>query len=819
MTELESSSQRSAGQLLALLTAAFYTLFTLLPDSHSLMVAWPWVLIWQVALICPILWLLAILFNTKQFPQLGNKIDFWVGLVVIALIISTLGAELPNQARWYSWAAFGFIAALYALNDWLALPQRWYRLLVFQGGLAVAFILVSLSLWSFQTLLPELDRLAALSDYGVEGGFDFSVLELRNWAPFGHQNYVAGYLVLTLPLLMSLAIVESGWRRWLWFGSFAVGLVDLYTTSSRAGWLGLFVVGLVALAVGFIRSSLPKLWLLLSAATMMGLFLLLILTNNRLRGFFIGIFTGEGGGQLSYRVITMTTGWEMGIAHWLTGVGLGNVPFLYQEYLPPWAGTEAEMIYQLHSTPAQLWAELGLWGIMIQVGAIFVWGILCWRVLTQELARKDFILAVGMLCAVGGYFAVSVTDYQLDNMGISGILVIYFAILATIFRQQAFISLRMAKGLAWGGFAFLMAVVVWLIPIHRAWQVSTEGFMALAEEEVDIFQEKLTQAYELTPWNPYYAYQLGWNLGDLGLRSQQEELLQEGITWFERGLEVGRDREFGYSNLGWLQFYSGDVTAASESFTQAAELLPAKKGVFYGLGYSLLRQDQREAAIRALTLEVLRHPIFITSPVWELSDLQSVYPDVLESAIAQCDEFLDNNSLSNYCHRTRGILLWWQGDFDVAKEDLREYGNALSQLVLEISLGKDIAAVQDEASSPEIKQLLSAWLNQDQRPQLLQEAFVIAREEFPQQQHLENLINTMATSENFVQWLKDNAPTWQYRHQRSGFSVNLRQMGGAVPSDYYRVYENIPINVWFSSLFPSSSYFPELDSKLNQKRF
>ena len=206
-------------------------------------------------------------------------------------------------------------------------------------------------------------------------------------------------------------------------------------------------------------------------------------------------------------------------------------------------------------------------------------------------------------------------------------------------------------------------------------------------------------------------------------------------------------------------------------------------------------------------------------PLGVRSMSKSVYPEVLESAIAQCDEFLDNNSLSNYCHRTRGILLWWQGDLDAAKEDLSEYGNALSQLVLDLSLGKDIATVQDQVSSPEIKRLLSAWLNQDQRPELLQEAFVIAREEFPQQQHLESLITTMAGSENFIQWLKENAPTWQYRHQRSGFSVNLRQMGGAVPSDYYRVYENIPINVWFSSLFPSSSYFPELDSKLNQKRF
>ncbi|MDR9403385.1 MAG: polymerase, partial [Halothece sp. Uz-M2-17] len=333
MNAFQSQSKRSSGQLFALLTGFFYILFTLMPDSHSLIVVWPWVFIWQVGLICPVLWFLSILLRDKCFSQLGNKIDFGVGLLLISLIITTLFAEIPQKAIWYSWETLCFLAALYSLNYWLSSPQQRYRLLRFQGGLAIAFMLISLLVWGFQTLLPELDRLQSLRELGVNIQFDFSVLELRNWAPLGHQNYVAGYLVLVLPLLIALGIVESGWRRWIWITGVAVGLLDLYTTSSRGGWLGFFVVLLTGLIILLVRSSLPRLGLILSAFGSILLFLLFILANNRLRSLLFAVLSGEGGGQFAYRFITMTVGWNMGSNDFLTGIGLGNVPWLYQTYL------------------------------------------------------------------------------------------------------------------------------------------------------------------------------------------------------------------------------------------------------------------------------------------------------------------------------------------------------------------------------------------------------------------------------------------------------------------------------------------------------
>ncbi|MGA7933225.1 MAG: O-antigen ligase domain-containing protein, partial [Kovacikia sp.] len=250
----------SQGNLLGLLTFAFYLLLTLLPDSNSAMVQWPWVLFWQVGLFCPLLWLLG--FGWQQrLCWLGNRLDWMVGLLVLGLVISTLVAPFPNQARWYSWAAFCYLAALYALNTWLATPQRRSWLLTTQGVLNLGFICLSLLLWVSQILWPELSRLQGFQQYGVHLPFDFSNIELRNGFPIGHQNYVAGYLILSLPLLLGLGLVQTGWWRWLWWGGVGVGLVDLYTTSSRGGWLGAVLLGFIGFAVLLWRSPLPRRWI------------------------------------------------------------------------------------------------------------------------------------------------------------------------------------------------------------------------------------------------------------------------------------------------------------------------------------------------------------------------------------------------------------------------------------------------------------------------------------------------------------------------------------------------------------------------------
>ena len=81
----------NAGKLWLMLTTGFYVMFTLVPDSHSLMVQWPWVAFWQIGLLCPIIWLLSLIWHHRRLKLLGNGLDWVVGIATIGLIWAVLG--------------------------------------------------------------------------------------------------------------------------------------------------------------------------------------------------------------------------------------------------------------------------------------------------------------------------------------------------------------------------------------------------------------------------------------------------------------------------------------------------------------------------------------------------------------------------------------------------------------------------------------------------------------------------------------------------------------------------------------------------------
>ncbi|MFM7441885.1 MAG: O-antigen ligase family protein, partial [Snowella sp.] len=272
------------------------------------------------------------------------------------------------------------------------------------------------------------------------------------------------------------------------------------------------------------------------------------LLNNRINTAIVGLLQGNGNAELGYRLLNNVVGWRMGTSHLLTGIGLGGVPLLYQKYRPFWAGRDSEIIHQLHSTPAQLFAEMGLWGMIIPfMGGIWLIYQL-WQWLGRnkaELKQKntEFILIWSLCGALLAYGVMSLTDYQLDNLCISGTLVIYIACLINLFKSDpnlvnepllssspltSFISIfqnpNSKLAFCYGSLGLILAMMIWLTPIQRAWQLSSLGFDALSQKKLPAFVQLLTQAHQLAPWESYYSYQLGWNLGNTGLLAPNQQI-------------------------------------------------------------------------------------------------------------------------------------------------------------------------------------------------------------------------------------------------------------------------------------------------------
>jgi tetratricopeptide (TPR) repeat protein len=813
MMNSDTTSVNSQGRLIAMLLAGCYALFTLTPNSHSLMVTWSWVFLVQMTLLFPLIWLLWQVGSQKRFLSLGGYLDWLAIVIILALLISSIFAQFHNQAIWYSWMALGYLAALYALHHYLTTIKHKEKLLILQGYLNLAFITISLILWVSLTVLPELAIINYAKTLGVQLGFNFSILELRNWVPLGHQNYVAGYLILAIPLLVGLFLWEKNSRRWLWLGGVVLGLVDLYTTQSRGGWLAMGVIALLGVGVVAIYRR-RQAYLLLIASTV--ILVLFGLASPRLLNSLQSIIQGNGGGELDYRLINWQVGSQMGMSQPFTGVGLGNVPLLYQKFLPIWGGRESELAYQLHSTPAQLWAEMGIWGIVILLGAI-AWLIIYFvKLMLGKLSLNpdQSILTYCLCLALLGYGVVSFWDFQLDNTPITGTLVIYVAYLNSQVSTPR--SFSQSQGFVLGGMGLIVAMLLWLLPIHRAWLLSSQGFTALNEDKIPEFVDNLTWAHKIAPWQPYYPYQLGWNLGNIALTSGNPPLLPDARNWLTKGIEVSPYWEFGYSNLAWLWLVENPQQAAV-NFQAAIRLLPSKRGLFYGLGLSWLNQGETDKAIQAMTLEALRDPLFITSPIWRSPQLQLLYNQVTDAMLENYTAFLKANPEASYWGQCRGSLFWWLGDFKNAQKDFNRYGNSLSKTILELSQNNTLNNFSPSDNLHE-SLAIQAWLQPQQRTELLTQAWILATRTPIPEVKLQELLASLSNSSNFYEWLTQKAPTLEYRRQRLGFNLVSRQLDGVDPIDFLTVVENLPLSQWFTSLFPTFVTSPELESTLQPLR-
>jgi hypothetical protein len=817
----------SIEKILALLTAIIWATFTLIPNSHSLMATWGWVFIWQIGLLCPLLWFLLIWQRKDIFYKNSNNLEqlIAISLLIIGCFVSSFFAIFPKQASWHGWTFISLLCCLYAISSYLIK----YRLITTYGCVSFAFIVISLYVWLTDTLLPEISRINTLNQkYNIDLKFDFSVLELRNWAPIGHQNYVAGYLLLCLPIFVGLAIINKGKKRYFWIAGLMLGAIDLYSTSSRGGWLGLVVTCAVSLAILLFKSKLSRSWLVSIALGVFSLLGTFLLTNNRLLSLF-------SGGEFAYRWINSNIGWHMGTSHLFTGVGLGGIPLLYQKYRPIWAGRESELAYQLHSTPVQLFAEMGIWGLLFWVGSI-VFLIRLFFQISQankfDVAEEereflfvnktiDYSIFAGLL----GYIVISITDYQLDNLSISGTLVIFIACL--LFSQNTKIkevtSIDKKKVL----FKRVVSVilVIYLLrsfyPTHRAWQLSSQGFSALSEEKIDVFYNKLQESFKLAPWEAYYPYQIGWNLADLALktvdRQQQQQLLQTSIQWLETGNKVSPYQEFGYTNLGWL-LLGNNPAAATQSFRKAAELVPAKQGIFSSIAIGLFLQKKTNLAIEAFTIELLRDPLFITSPIWQTPFLKSIYPQLVESLEQKYTELIQKHPNKSYWKTCLTSLYWWQGKTDIIKQELSNLPNPLLDIIIDLDDRQNISDKLAKLPDSPTKLIITAWIEPQQRSELLQKAWVLARNEEIKPEILQQHLESMEKSATISQWLQKNAPSWTFRKERQGFGIVSRHLDGATPIDFNNVTENIPMEIWFSNLFPSPIYAPEIDLSLQEWR-
>jgi putative inorganic carbon (HCO3(-)) transporter len=367
--------------------------------------------------------------NATLEVALAWLLTIFLGLALYTFFKSESSPALTKQQLQLILPLGGFIIwqifSLLWAHDWsegLRLIELWVGFAVF---FVSGYLLLSRrgSQWLYYSMTLMV-LILAISQFIEYRQFEGNMLGV-----FFSHGITTELLALTLPL--QLAVFLSDKRRWLAIISLlvaAAGGAAIILTLRRGALLGLSVASML-IALALIRRWVPiaERWRII----LIGAAFLLFITGpllfrreyflERMRSAFqiqtaaVGRVTDIG---LTSRLTKWLTAWEMGKHNPLLGVGLGGYPTRYGEYRQYFianpryakiaAASEAEDFDEIrnpqaHSEYLQIFAELGIPGVLLFAAFWLGVGYLLWR------ARRtvESHIALG---ALGGLVAFAISS-------------------------------------------------------------------------------------------------------------------------------------------------------------------------------------------------------------------------------------------------------------------------------------------------------------------------------------------------------------------------------------------------------------------------
>lgn len=599
---------------------------------------------------------------------LGHGFDWLAILIILSAGLSTATAPFKLVAGWNFLLLASYGLVLYLVVNWLrysqGLRQRLWLGIVLTGTVTH---IVSLALWR-----PTWEMWTGKDFYSA----------IRNPFPLGHHNFVGGYCLLMLPLVVGFTLSQTNKGGWLGYGAIALNALALYASGSRGALLGALALGLLALPWYYIHHP-PKScrqWLIVS-----GLCLLLVAalaSNPRVRSLVSfnpsannAAFSIEqiADGPTQDRLFMLQAGQRIFMAHPLLGIGPGNLSRLYDLYRPVETGGGLELVQQLHNTPAQVLAELGILGIsgyLLWLGCLLKIGIALQKSITD---RRDRILLYSVGASWFAYSISSLTDYQLENIGIASTLILTSALLIDLansyLKESPAVSLsrRHRRLLSLGLLLFLSVII-------QTWARADAGFYLAhaAQKDVESFNfadadAKWAKASRLIPWDPTYAALSAEQFIDIQAQvtdpKKRELLRTAAIASLKTALQSAPNDPWFNQNLAVL--LSKDQPQQAERYLRrAARLVPrSENATYYSLGCTYLEQGKSSQATTAFVLESLANPEFLVDSIWKTQPFSEQLPEVLDQTLATWQQILSETAPGSYqyawLNQQIAVTQWW----------------------------------------------------------------------------------------------------------------------------------------------------------------
>lgn len=237
-------------------------------------------------------------------------------------------------------------------------------------------------------------------------------IRARVYSVFGNPNVLAEYLIMTIPLSISLMWYSKKIHKKLIFlATSGVLILSLVLTLSRGGWIGFAFSAFV-----FVLLIEKRLLLSIIPISVAGVFLLPQPILNRILS--IGNLADSSN---AYRLTMWGITLEIIRDHPIVGVGLGHIPFkqTFETYI------RTMPTYHAHNTYLEIAAELGIPGLIAFLFLLFIvfkYGI---QKLINGENRYIKIMAAGIFSGLAGVLAHG----AVENVIYLTRIIVYFWIL------------------------------------------------------------------------------------------------------------------------------------------------------------------------------------------------------------------------------------------------------------------------------------------------------------------------------------------------------------------------------------------------------
>jgi O-antigen ligase len=692
--------ENNRGFFLSILSPVyFFILF--IGGTYDGPLSWPVILSTHIIFLAGCAVLLARMFHNRTFRIAGGFIDPILLALLIYIAVRCFTSPFPRYAwnvlLWYTF----LLASFYLLLQYVT---REHDLLILTKIIALGTIVVSIySLFSFA-----------------------SGRSIRASLPMGHHNFLGGYLVLTLPLCISVCVNPRTKSAGIctplfWIAGSAIGIVALLTTGSLASFLSFGAVAVFLYLVGIRlpgndgsggdetgkkkvpgrpmrmrRFKMPRV-LIVSAVSVVIIMVLAFLflapfRNTGLR--LLDIVSGEFDDSIIARS-DIYRGAVAGIFDKpLFGAGPGMTPFIFPLFRRqnPALFVPGEVISQLHNAYLHIAFELGMIGLILVLAALS--SLLAPMYVRIREFRRDgnhyqWSLLPFVLASIGGYSLNALTDFQLHITGISVTFTLVAAIavrsmhISTVKQQDFFINRRKFLPIAALSIPVAIFIVKYLVPVHRAqyhFYRATRAIEKTARRvgyESDYYNsimQQLERSCDIDPDFGHYHFQAGlyceWMADRARAARKSGEANQfnnRAANHLRKALECNPYNPVYNIHTGGFFCKMGDCGEAVETLKMARVLDYFSPFPPFYLGVCNHTMGRNAKAIEEFRTALLLLPKLAVSTYWLDDENRALFENVIEASRSFLELRMSKKKERPWIKRALHVL-------DVAKKKVSEFG-------------------------------------------------------------------------------------------------------------------------------------------------